>query len=704
MNFFSEEQAAELRELMFESSEELLQSLNEAGLELEKNPADAESMRRVRRAVHTLKGDSAACGFHELSELAHELENLLTPQLVESAPASLAELVLTAADTFHAVLAAYRGKMQPPSGAALRAQLQRLVHSPAAPQAAAPLAFRSDWTEYEQLAIREAMQQGNSIFNVSLAIDPANQMRAAAVQMIRSALQQSGKILAIRPQDDAAAEPAFQVQAVLSSTLTREAIVQHCQIPAVVAAIALEPAHLAAEPPAKSPVTQDALGVLLESEAEAVAAESFETPGHEAPLAQSQLVTGAGSADNILRVDSARIDEVLNLVGELIIGKSMLHRAVQEFESRFPKDPLRIRLSDSLSFQTRVLDELQKSVLKVRMVPVEQLFRRVPRIVRDVAKVCGHEVDVEISGQNTDLDKGILDALAEPLSHLVRNAVDHGIEPRDERIAAGKSPRGTIRLNAYHRGNQVVIEISDDGRGINREKTLRRAIEGGFLRAAEAEHMSDAEIVNLIFLPGFTTTERVTEVSGRGIGMDVVAGVLERLKGTVTVDSQPGRNSTFQLRVPLTLASVASLLFRSGARTYAIELCSVAEIARVDARDIHIVQNREIIELRKQILPLVRLEPLAKRAPGEPRAIDAAAKSNKLFLLVVNYGERKFGLVVDGLIGEEDLVIKALDGSFVNSDLLSGASILGDGTVVLVLNISAVFGKAAKSALLRATA
>jgi two-component system chemotaxis sensor kinase CheA len=313
-------------------------------------------------------------------------------------------------------------------------------------------------------------------------------------------------------------------------------------------------------------------------------------------------------------------------------------------------------------------------------------------------------VDVEISGQNTDLDKGILDALAEPLSHLVRNAVDHGIEPPADRAAVGKPPRGTIRLNAYHRGNQVVIEISDDGRGINREKTLRRAIEGGFLRAADAEHLSDSEIVNLIFLPGFTTTERVTEVSGRGIGMDVVVNVLERLKGTVTVESLPGQRTTFQLRVPLTLASVASLLFRSGERVYAIELCSVAEIARVDAREIHIVQNREILELRKQILPLVRLEPRAKNALGEPRATDASPKSNKLFLLVVNHGDRKFGLVVDSLMGEEDLVIKALDGGFVNSDLLSGASILGDGTVVLVLNVAAVVGKAAKSTLLRATA
>jgi two-component system chemotaxis sensor kinase CheA len=691
VSFFSEEQAAELRELMFESSEELLQSLNEAGLELEKNPGDAESLRCVRRAVHTLKGDSAACGFHELSELAHELEDMLTPQLAESGPAALAEVILTAADTFHAMLAAYRGKMQPPSGGALRAQLKRLIEAPVAPQAVATLDMQTDWTEYEQRVINEAIRQGNSVFNVSLAIDPANQARAAAVQMIRSALQQSGIILAMRPQDPGVAEPASQVHAVISSTHSREVIVRRCQIPAVVAGIAVEPVRRFVAPQVK----QDALGVLLESEAEAMAAESSEANAHDAPHERAQPQPGSAPAENILRVDSARIDEVLNLVGELIIGKSMLNRAVQEFETRFPKDPLRTKLADSLSFQSRVLGELQKSVLKVRMVPVEQLFRRVPRIVRDVAKLCGNEVDIETSGQNTDLDKGILDALAEPLSHLVRNAVDHGIEPPAERIAAGKPPRGTIRLNAYHRGNQVVIEISDDGRGIDREKTLLRAVEGGFLKAEDAERLSDAEIVRLILQPGFTTSERVTEVSGRGIGMDVVVGVLERLKGTVTIESQPGKSTTFQLRVPLTLASVSSLLFRSGNRLYAVELCSVAEIARVDAREIHVVENREIIELRKQILPLVRLD---------PRATNAPLQANKLFLLVINYADRKFGLVVDSLHGEEDLVIKALDGSFVNSDLLSGASVLGDGTVVLVLNVATVVGKAAKSTLLRATA
>jgi two-component system chemotaxis sensor kinase CheA len=327
--------------------------------------------------------------------------------------------------------------------------------------------------------------------------------------------------------------------------------------------------------------------------------------------------------------------------------------------------------------------------LKIRMVPVEQFFRRVPRIVRDVSRQRRREVTLEIAGQNTDLDKGILDALAEPLTHLVRNAVDHGIESREERLAAGKPERGSLRLNAYQRGSQVVIEISDDGRGIDREKLVRRAIEQELLTAEAAETLSDAEAFNLVFLPGLSTADAVTQVSGRGIGMDVVHTVLERLKGEVRVQSAKGKGTTFQLMVPLTLASIPALLFRVADRPYAIPLASVLEITRATGADVHRVENREVIQLRNQTLPLLRLNQQAsERAPAQ-----------RFFVVVFSAVERKFGLVVDSLIGEEDLVVKALDQQLAASDLFSGASILGDGTVVLVLNVSAVTGKIAKSAM-----
>src|SRR5579864_6260786 len=236
-------------------------------------------------------------------------------------------------------------------------------------------------------------------------------------------------------------------------------------------------------------------------------------------------------AENLLRVDAERIDTVLNLVGELIIGKSMLQQALNEFAIHYPKEAMRGRFADAMAFQARVLNDLQRSVMKVRMVPVEQLFRRFPRMVRDVAKQCGKQVELVLSGQDTALDKSLLDAIAEPLTHLVRNAIGHGIESDEERARAGKPAQGTIRLDAYHQGNQVVVEITDDGRGIDAKKVKARAIERGLLKPEEANRLSEADILDFIFRPGFSTADEITEISGRGVGLDVVQSVMHRLKG-----------------------------------------------------------------------------------------------------------------------------------------------------------------------------
>jgi two-component system chemotaxis sensor kinase CheA len=393
-------------------------------------------------------------------------------------------------------------------------------------------------------------------------------------------------------------------------------------------------------------------------------------------------------AENILRVDAERIDSVLNLVGELIIGKSMLQQALNEFTRLYPKDALRGRFSDAMAFQARVLNDLQRSVMKIRMVPVEQLFRRFPRMVRDVARQCGKDVELVVSGQNTDLDKSILDAIAEPLTHLVRNAIGHGLEPAEERLKLGKPAKGTLRLSAYHQGNQVIVEVSDDGRGMDVQKIKAKAIELGMTSNEDAARLNEAEILEFVFRPGFSTASEVTEVSGRGVGMDVVQAVLHRLKGTVQTETHPGQGTTFRLKLPLTLAIIKALLFQVQQRLYAIPLNAVVEIARTLESEVHQVDHHEVLQLRNQVLPLVRL--------GRPRAEGSERASTKLFVLVISVGERKFGLIVDGLEGEEELVIKALDDQAVSTDLVSGASILGDGQVVLILNLSAVVEHSAR--------
>lgn len=694
----SEDRGAELRALFFESAYELLQALNEGGLQLEARPDDEEVLRTVRRVIHTLKGDSAACGFTKLSELAHEFEDVLTPQVVSSRGAGIAEIVLAATDNFGAMLSAYERGIEPTPPTQLQEMMRRLLEGPVSasnPTQAAgdslQVAGQFAWTEYEQLMISEAVHRHEYVFNIALRVDPNSLMRAAAFQLIRNVLHGCGTVIALRPEDNVTASTVEIVEAAVATHLSLEEMGQRCQIPSIVSGVRIDPVVTA------EAAEHELLDDLLEVQAHLATSAPQENQSATSGNAVSTAV--AALAESSLRVDAARIDAVMNLVGELIIGRSMLNRTLTEFDKLHARDPIRAKLADAMAFQTRVLDELHKCVLKIRMVPVEQLFRRFPRVVRDVAKQCGKDVALQVTGQNTDLDKGILDSLAEPLMHLVRNAVDHGIEPADERLLAGKPARGTIFLRAFHQGSQVVIEVRDDGRGMDAVQLRSRAAEKGVLKPEEAARLSDQEAFNLIFEPGFSTAATVTEVSGRGVGMDVVRAVMDKLKGTVHVTTQVGKGTTIQMRTPLTLASMQTLLFRAAGRLYAVPLSSVVEITRVHEGEIHVVDQREILRLRDQLLTLVRLNRL-----DHIHAVSNLPKKKTNFVIVIGTAEKRFGLVVDSLVGEEELVIKALPNDIVSSDLVSGASILGDGTVVLILNVPAVVAKFSKVLPLGATA
>lgn len=684
MTHLPDERGAELRELFFESAQELLQSLNEEALKLEKHPGDAELIRSIRRIVHTLKGDAAACGCRELSELAHQLEDALSLEAVAS-QAALAEAAFHAADIFGAMLAAYRRKSKLPSVESLRKMIRALTEGPKTRKrstkqvAESAAAKAATWTEYEKLAIEKALDEGRLVYLVTARIDSHCVMPIAARQLVLNALGGIGEVLAVRPEAGAP-EGMKRLELAVASDKSADQVSARCRIPTVIAqarAELIKGSGRSAKKPAEekleasSPVTASAAAAPEENENTA------------------RLAAGMAAAENTLRVDAERIDNVLNLVGELIIGKSMLQQALNDFARHYPKEAMRGRFADAMSFQARVLNDLQRSVMKIRMVPVEQLFRRFPRMVRDVAKQCGKNVELVISGQDTDLDKSLLDAIAEPLTHLVRNAVSHGIENAAERARAGKPVHGTIRLDAYHHGSQVIVEVSDDGHGIAVEKVKAKALEQGLLRPEEAARMSESEILDFVFRPGFSTAEEITEIAGRGVGLDVVQAVLHRLKGTVELDTRAGQGTTFRLKLPLTLAIIRALLFRVEGRLYAIPLNAVAEIARAMESDLHQVDHYEVLQLRNQVLFLVRL--------GRPPVEGAEARSAKIFVLVISVGERKLGLIVDGLAGEEELVIKALDDQTVATDLVSGASILGDGRVVLILNLGAIVDRHSRS-------
>jgi len=746
MSTFSGDRGAELRQIFFESAQEILQAINEQALLLEKHPNDLEALRTLRRAVHTLKGDAAACGFRELSHLAHEFEDALAGENLAQSAATV-ETALTAADVFGEMLEAYSTGKAVPTAKTLLQMIAKLakptetaasketvasnktkarpktVSAAAKPSASAkkgaknttektkkkaaqpasasetsadltsteaiaPYDAEPQWTEDEQVAIDSAQHRAVPVYRVRLEIDPNCAMLEAGLQIIHNILTKAGAVLAFSPATAKDLEASRKIHAVVSSAEAQPTLARKCRVPGIVSDVSIatlpplaasrpEGADLHAEETAPSAPNR-----LVETSAPDKLAGDGENDPHRAEEAPRAAAT---AVENLLRVDSERIDNVLNLVGELIIGRSMFQQTLQEFAKRFPKDPLRTRFADAFAFQSRVLNDLQRSVMKIRMVPVEQLFRRFPRLVRDTARLCNKNVELTLAGQDTDLDKGILDQLAEPVAHLVRNAIGHGIEEAEDRQRAGKPEHGTLRLAAYHQGNQVVIEIADDGKGLDAEKIRNKAVARGLIGAEEAHRLGEADLLKLIFVPGFSTAEQITEVSGRGVGLDVVQNVMLRLKGSVSVESNPGQGTVFRLRLPLTLAIIKAILFRVEHRLYAVPLNSVAEMTRVHQSDIHLVDGHEVTQLRKEVLTLVRL--------GRP----AEASQEKLFVLVVSHAGQKLGLVVDELSGQEELVIKALDTSILSSDLISGVSILGDGRVVLILNLASVAERRSKT-------
>jgi two-component system chemotaxis sensor kinase CheA len=683
VGIFSDDRANELRALFFESAAEILQAINEDALRLEKTPRDPDLVRDLRRNVHTLKGDSAACGYKELSEAAHAVEDVMTPEVAEQNGEALAGLVLTAADLFDSLLTSFRDGLQPPS----TQELRRLIAVLKNPPSEAKFAPAFHWSEYERKLIA-TIANGQPVYNIALAVDPSCPMPTAAAQLVRNTLHEAGTIAAMHPEADVTPPPTL-IEVALASDKDVAWLERRAKIPTVVSQVYIERMNLEADDdplesavaqPAATPAQPEAQQPFTPLENGAAVAERAAV---ERPRAKEERV--AVATENVLRVETERVDKVLDLVGEMIIAKSMMQELQHDMLATLGKGhgTLRARSGDILTLQSQIMNKLQRAVMKIRMVPVEQMFRRLPRVARDTAKATGREVNVIIEGGNTDLDKSILDALAEPMMHLLRNAVDHGIESPEQRKLAGKPVEGTIRLNAYHQGNQVVIEIGDDGSGIDLGKVVSKAVSSNIITPDQARRMSENDALDLIFAAGLSTSDEVTEISGRGIGMDVVKSVMDRLKGTISVSSVPGQGSTFRLKVPLTLAIIKALLFRVSERLYAVPLGNVLEILRSHERDVHSVEDQEVLKIREQIVPLIRLS----------RMHGGSESKGKLFVVVVSLGDRKCGLVVDRLIGEQELVIKALDETMIHSAMVSGASILGDGRVVLVLSISDVVEK-----------
>lgn len=397
------------------------------------------------------------------------------------------------------------------------------------------------------------------------------------------------------------------------------------------------------------------------------------------------------------RVESAKVDSLLNLAGEMVIARSVINQIEPELEREFPKNELVGRLATASAQMGKLIAELQKSVLKLRMVTIDQLFRRFARPMRELAAERGKEFELGIVGGETELDRTLVDLLYEPLLHLLRNAVDHGLEPKDERRNTGKPEVGHIVTRAYHEGNQVVVEVCDDGRGIDAAAVKARAVGCGAISKQEAELMPDQEALELVFISGLSTSEEITQLSGRGIGTTAVKSAVEQLRGTMAVRSEPGKGTSFTLRLPLTLAIIRALLFTAAGRLFALPLLAVSELAAVEASGVVYLDGIEHYRLHDRFVSLVR--------PGAVLGFDRRRggsgvllrnEQTKMFLIVLIAGNKRYAVVADELLGEQELVIKPLDSGWVQNDALAGASLLGDGRVVLIMDAEMVFRNAVK--------
>lgn len=641
---FSEAELAELLATFHAEAAENLEEIDRQAMALETGGDPTARLAEIRRRVHTIKGDSAAVGYPRAAALAHRLEDAIDAAREgdgQVVPAALTALLLDWTGLVRNLL----GGSEPPAGAA---------------EAAMEEAIARLWLA---LASGPAPASGADSWRAVLTFDARCQLRGAGAALLVRRLEGLARVVAAEPGlDDPALAASPTLVLHLDSVADRAALQRACLVGGIVADVALEPVSPAAPP--------------------AVAEPPVSGPENEAARG-----TDPSQRADMVRVDAARLDHAMALVGELALARAEVAIAVSALATRYRREAEVQQLGAAMSRLDRNLRELQKTVLGTRLVPVDLLFRRLPRVVREVALARGREVRLVTEGGDTELDKGLVDALAEPLLHVVRNAVDHGLEPPEARVAAGKPREGRLLVAARHVGNQVVVEIEDDGRGIDRAAVGRRALEQGLVSAEALAQMGEAEQLGLIFAPGLSTADAVTKVSGRGIGMDVVRQTVERLRGRAQVESTPGTGTRISLRLPLTLAIQKALLVRVGCERYALPLTAVLELSRPPAAAFERVEGIEVLRLREAIVPLLHL---GRVVPGAADGSGSAQPGTRPTVAIVTDGESRFGLVVDGLAGEEELVIKALDDRWAATPLASGAAVLGDGRAVLILDVAAL--------------
>jgi len=710
---------------------ENIENLSTGLFELEKNPDDAETVNNLFRFFHNLKGNSGMLGYHELNALTHESETLLNRarQHELEITSKLIDLLLVVVDAMEVLIEqvdVVASSASPFDSSELLQQLQAVVagnepdlppslRSNIATQSTQIKKFvpigaegqnQNDDLEMFRLAVQ---QQEVIIANAlkALASDPTIKAHQDALYRSFVAIQNSATFMEFGELteyaqrtagivDQARSSDSIDFDCILSlldqETETMVDMADDCineakaniasaenaaasPVPVTSPAAATSPAPVASPAAATSPAPVAS---------PAAAAKVMKTSAG-APKVEDKKQTEQKAASSI-RVDYEKLDHLMNLIGELLINRNRYAMIAKNLESA-PPDIDMIAVAQDLSETTyamsRVSDDLQDTLMKVRMLPVSSVFSRFPRLVRDISRKSNKEIELVLEGEETELDKSIVESINDPLMHLIRNSLDHGIEAPDVRIAAGKSPVGKVTLRAYHKGNSVVIEVEDDGKGIDPEKMREVAIKKGVISAEEARALSDKEAIELIFAPGFSSAEVVTDISGRGVGMDVVRTNIKNLKGNISIHTVPGEGSRFTLSLPLTLAIIEALMIKMGEQMYAIPLDAVATTTKLDSSMLTSINGRKAVTLRGEVLGIVDL--------GELLDLPETLENDVISVVILQDHDKRIGLVVNQLLDRQEIVIKPL-GAYLNNILgLSGASIMGDGSVVLILDPHGIY-------------
>ena len=680
-------------EIFLDESNEHLQTLSDQLIILEKEPDNSDTINEIFRAAHSLKGMAGTMGYKRMQNLTHDMENVFSEvrngnmevnsnlvdvlfqclDALETYVDNIRETQDEGTDDNEPIIKALNAFIAS-EGKGNAAPAAKKEEAPAATASAAPVDDKDmPLADFEKNAVNEALKKNLHVYKIKVSVDENCILKAARAFLVFKNLEGHGDIIKSEPSVQDIEDEKFDFDFSII-VVTEE---KYDNIIALIKNVS--EIKDAAGQEITQPFPEEQTEEAKEEKKETSAVSQTAKPAAAKPAAKKPASTGktSGSVSHTVRVDIEKLDVLMNLVSELIIAKNGLVSAshVEGDEAA----ALNQSFTEQIEYLERVTTNLHESVMKVRMMPIESVFSRFPRMIRDLNKKLGKKMELYMSGEDTELDRTVIDEIGDPIMHLLRNSADHGLESAEIRKERGKSEVGSIFLDAFQEGNNVVIEVRDDGNGIDTEKVKAKAVEKGTITQEQADVMTDKEAIDLLFRPSFSTAEKVTDVSGRGVGLDVVKSKIEALGGDVEVKTKYGEGSTFSIRLPLTLAIIQALMVKLGDEKYAISLGSIETIEDIPVSDIKYVHAKEVIHLRGNVIPLIRLRDLLD-VPGEPE------ESENITVVVVRKGDKQAGLVVDSLIGQMEIVIKSLGKYIRINKMISGATILGDGSVALIID------------------